>query len=91
MRWQEVSWVAHGVANELARNLIPTDQLNGSTETITLREVFLSIGVLGMLCTIATAESKVPRFVHEDLEEAQKEAIEDGKPLVFINTDPGSS
>ena len=56
-----------------------------------MKKLLLSIGVLGMLCAVATAGFKVPRYVHENLEEAQKEAIEDGKPLVFIYTDPGSS
>ena len=88
---QELAWLAHELANELARRLFPTDCWSGSTETIAMRKVLLSIGVLGMLCTIATAGFKVPRYVHEDLEEAQKEAIEEGRPLVYIYTDPSSS
>lgn len=56
-----------------------------------MKKLLMTIGVLGMFCTIASAGFKVPRYVHEKLEDAQKEAIEEGKPLAYIYTDPTSS
>ena len=56
-----------------------------------MKKLLLSVGVLGIFCAVATAGFKVPRYVHENLEEGQKEAIKEGKPLLYIYTDPGSS
>ena len=58
---------------------------------VDMKKLLTTIGVLGLFCTIAAAGFKVPRHVHSDLDEAKKEAVEKGKPLLYVYTDPASS
>lgn len=49
--------------------------------------------VMVVLCQLATAELKIPRSVYtlENLEVAKGKAFEEGKPLIFVLTDPGTT
>jgi hypothetical protein len=56
-----------------------------------MKKLFLTIGLLGLFSASVSAGFKIPRYAHEDLDEAQAEAAEKGKPLAYIYTDPTST
>ena len=58
-----------------------------------MKTTLLLGGILAALSTCAMADLDIPRSVFrvDQLEEAKAKAAEDGEPLIFVYTDPGSS
>jgi len=63
------------------------------TAKLPTMKYFIPIGLLLGLSHFSSAEIRIPSSVHTiaEIEEAKTEASKEGKPLVFVLTDPEST